>query len=100
MQQAPRGGVPDLDGVVPASRGQPLAVPAERHVGGYRRVAGLQDAEFLAGGPIPDADGTVAATRGEVAAVGAEGDPEDWPIVVLEGLEFLRRRHIPDAHGE
>ena len=33
-------------------------------------------------------------------AVGAERHPEDRPIMVLEGLDFLARRRVPDPHDE
>src|SRR5262249_56568518 len=96
----PRRDVPDLDGPVPAGRGQPLAVAAEGHTSDAARVLGPQGGQLLARRPVPGADGTVPATRGEVPAVGAERHTEDWPVMVLEDLDFLARRRLPDPHHE
>ena len=76
VQQLPGRSVPDLDGPVPAGRGQQLAVAAERHACDPGRVPGLEDGQLLAGCPVPDPDGAVRAARGEVPAVGAERHPE------------------------
>src|SRR5262249_19079521 len=77
--------VPNLHGLIPASREQPPAVGAERHAADEAGVAaeGADQSVLVVG--IPHPDGAVLTPRSEPPAVGAEGHGTDVPGVSAEG---------------
>src|SRR5262249_30148859 len=78
------GNVPDANDIIPAGRGQYLAVRREADAGSLAVVA-LELADFLAGGRVPQAHGGVLAGTGDEFAVRREGDGTDRPAVAQAG---------------
>src|SRR5262249_59315505 len=94
-----RHGVPDLRGVVRATRGNTAAVRAERHARNRALVA-FEKAGLRNGRGIPHFDRLVPTRAGQAFAVGAEGQPADPFGVALEGEVGLPgARHVPDLDG-
>ena len=75
--------VPDLRGLVPARRGQPLAVVTERHPCRDVAVPG-EGVKGPTGRGVPDPGGPVPARRGQALAVRAEGDGDDRSMMCAE----------------
>ncbi len=65
------GHVPDLHRFVQTSRGQPLAIGAERNASNLGRVS-LQDQTGSAAGLVPDLDRCIHAGRSELLPIRAE----------------------------
>src|SRR5262249_35973077 len=87
--------LPELDGAVPAGRGQPPAVGAERHIIDISIVPG-QSQQLLALPHVPDPDGRVAAGRGQSLAVGAERQALDLIDVPQAGDRLPARPGVAD----
>ena len=64
-------GVPDLDRLIVAGRGDAASVGAERHAIDGAGVS-LERERLLAGAGVPDLDRLIAAGRGDASTVGAE----------------------------
>src|SRR5262249_13052854 len=91
--------VPNLHGLIPASRKQPPAVGAERHAADKAGVTAEAADWRTAGVAVPDFHGAVLTPRGDPPAVGAEGHGVHIPAVSREGLQYLAGLHIPDLDG-
>src|SRR5262249_5485612 len=90
--------VPNLHGLIPASRDQPPAVGAERHAADEACVTAEGVAQ-LSRVAVPDLHVAMLPGRCDPPAivVGAERQGVDLPPVSLEGgLEFLAGLHVPD----
>src|SRR5262245_39348268 len=93
--------VPNLHGLIPASREQPPAVGAERHAADQADVAAEGTDQAVLVVAIPDLDSAVLTRRGDppALAVRAEGHGTDVPGVSAEGLQLLAGLHVPDLDG-
>src|SRR5262245_46238581 len=76
--------VPNLHGVIPASRVEVPAVAAKRDAGGNFRV-GPPLPEFLAGFCLPDSDNARLSARSQELAIPAECHAEDGARVAQGG---------------
>src|SRR5262249_31159725 len=80
------GKFPEVDGVVPAGRGEPAAVGAEFNRGNVLLVSRERDTvrgQRVANqrGSVPDADGVIVAGGRELVAVGTERHVGDVAVV-------------------
>src|SRR5262249_31916122 len=87
--------LPDQHRGVRSARRQPFAIRREQEARD-RRVA-LQLPQQLAGRHFPEADGAVLAGAGEQFAVGREGHGGGLAERLLQAVEFLAGRGVPDA---
>ena len=91
-------GVPELDGVVVAGRGQAAAVLAEGD--GVDRPGVASVGRDLRARPrIPEPHGLIIAGRGQGKPVGTEGQAADRAVVPPEDRDFLARSEVPDPGG-
>src|SRR5262249_20361841 len=91
--------VPNLHGLIPASREQPLAVGAEGHAADKAGVTAEAADWRTAGVAVPDFHGAVLAPRGDPPAVGAEGHGTAVPGVSAKDFQFPAGLHVPDLDG-
>src|SRR5262249_34689836 len=100
----PGGRVPNLQGVIYARRGEPLAVGAKRQPL-HDTGASVKDTELLAARRIPEPDSSVRAGGGKDAPVlGVAGNAVDVVGVALQGTATrvrlaFRGPGIPNADG-
>src|SRR5262249_61289805 len=88
--------VPQLEGrtPIPARRGEPFPVRAER------QVATFEGAGFRIAPRVPDLDRPVRAGRGQLCPVGAEGDLMDRGGVALQREGFLGAQCVSNANSQ
>src|SRR5438876_855420 len=89
--------VPNLHGLIAASRDQEPAVGAERQAGDDAHVT-AEVADQRARVAVPDFHGAVFTPRGDPPAVlvGAESDGIDFSVMSLEGLKLPACLDVPD----
>src|SRR5262249_36316527 len=90
-----RGSVPDLDDLVPAGRGDVLAVGAERRAVDAVTMAGTSQ-RFLAADTVPAFRRVADAGRDQPPAVRAESNDADRLLVPAERVNRLAGRQIPE----
>src|SRR5205807_801975 len=91
--------VPNLHGLIPASREQPPAFGAERQAANEAGVA-AEAVEQRPAVAVPDFHGAVLPRRGDppALAVRAEGRRPDVPAMSFEGVQLLAGLHVPNLH--
>src|SRR5262249_10155726 len=88
--------VPNLHGLIPASRDQAQAVGAERHAADQARVT-AEGVTQLSSVAVPDFHGAILPSRDNPPAiVGAERPGVDLTLVSPEGMQFLAGLYVLD----
>src|SRR5262249_24806841 len=86
--------VPELRLRIKAPRGEPLAVPTDRHADSATCVS-LEGAYHLAIGDVPQLNRAISAGRGKPPAIWTERYVQNISLVPIECVDDLPGRRVP-----
>src|SRR5262245_46573445 len=91
----PVAGIPELDGPVPPTAGDLLAIRAESCAPGGEVLSPRQDLDLLSAFHVPQANGPVRTAADEALAVAAKANAGDSGPMALQGRHYQAVAGIP-----